>query len=245
MTDVPLPGGFVSSAVRIGDTVRRTPPENAEFVRRLLVFFAERGWNGAPRFLGTDENGRDVLGYLDGHVAWQADQPPDVWSSRSLADAARLVRAFHDLTAGSKLASGAEVVCHNDLSPRNTIYRDLGAGLQPVAFIDWDLAAPGRRIHDVAFMCWQYLDLGPRIAEVGDAVAGIRLMCDAYGLADRTELVETLLWWQDRCWRGIQASACAGTASGLALRDAGAITEVRAAWRWVSEHRDQLHTGIQ
>jgi hypothetical protein len=245
MSEIPLYGGFVSTVVRVGDTVRRTPPENADFVRRLLVFLAERGWPGAPRFLGTDERGRDVLGYLDGHVAWQPDQPPDVWSGRSLAEVARLAREFHDLTAGSELAGDAEVVCHNDLSPKNTIYRDMGNGLQPVAFIDWDLAAPGRRIHDVAFICWQYLDLGPRIAEVRDAVAGIRLICEAYGLADRTELVETVLWWQDRCLRGIQEAAEAGQASALALRDAGVIGEVQEQRRWVREHRDGLHTGIQ
>jgi hypothetical protein len=215
------------------------------FAHRLLDFFAERGWAGAPQFLGTDELGREVLSYLDGHVAWEAEQPPDVRSERSLTRIAGLVREFHDLTAGSTLAGDAEVVCHNDLSPKNTVYRDLGAGLHPVAFIDWDLAAPGRRVHDVAFMCWQYLDLGPGITEVSDAISGIRMLCDAYRLAERGDLVETILWWQDRCWRGIQASAAAGTPSGLALRDAGAITEVRNAWQWVRNHRDRLHTEVQ
>jgi len=151
VADIALPGGFVSTVVRIGDTVRRTMPGNAAFVHRLLDFFAERGWAGAPRFLGTDELGREVLSYLDGHVAWETEQPPDVWSERSLTQIAGLVREFHDLTAGSTLAGAAEVVCHNDLSPKNTVYRDLGTGLQPVAFIDWDLATPGRRVHDVAF----------------------------------------------------------------------------------------------
>ncbi len=67
-----------------------------------------------------------------------------------------MVREFHDLTAGTPLARGAEVVCHNDLSPKNTVYRgDDGAVLMPAAFLDWDLAAPGERIHDVAHVCWQ------------------------------------------------------------------------------------------
>jgi len=41
----------------------------------------------------------------------------------------------------------------------------------PVAFIDWDLAVPGRRIHDVAHVCWQYLGLGPG-ADTGGRRAG-------------------------------------------------------------------------
>jgi hypothetical protein len=30
----------------------------------------------------------------------------------------------------------------------------------------------------------------------------MRLICDAYGPYDRDRLVDTILWWQDRCWRG-------------------------------------------
>jgi hypothetical protein len=33
---------------------------------------------GAPRFLGLDDQGREVLSHLDGHVAWAPDQPAAV-----------------------------------------------------------------------------------------------------------------------------------------------------------------------
>jgi hypothetical protein len=75
---------------------------------------------------------------------------PSVTSGVSLARLAVLVREFHGLTARTPLAAGGEVVCHNDLSPKNTVYRDSGTGLAPVALIDWDIAAPGERIHDIA-----------------------------------------------------------------------------------------------
>jgi aminoglycoside phosphotransferase (APT) family kinase protein len=136
------------------------------------------------------------------------------------------------------------VVCHNDLSPKNTVYRDLGSGLRPVAFLDWDLAAPGRRVDDLAHACWQYLDLGPSVSAVATAARGLRLLCDAYGLADRTGLIERVLWWQDRCWRGIEAAALAGSPSGVALRDAGVVAEVRDAWQWVAEHRGELEDAL-
>jgi len=38
----------------------------------------------------------------------------------------------------------------------------------------------------------------------------MRLVCDAYGLTQRPRLVEKILWWQDRCWRGIDAGVRAG-----------------------------------
>ena len=150
MPEIRLPGGFVSDVVRDGETVRRTPSKNAPFVRQLLELFAQLGWAGAPRFTGIDAAGRDILSFVAGHVAWERMQPPDVVCEESLANVAELVRQFHDLTAGSRLAGRDEVVCHNDLSPKNTVYTDRGRGLRPVVFLDWDLAAPGSRIHDIA-----------------------------------------------------------------------------------------------
>lgn len=156
-----------------------------------------------------------------------------------------MVREFHDLTAGTPLAADAEVVCHNDLSPKNTVYRDSGTGMVPVAFIDWDITAPGKRIHDIAHVCWQYLDLGPGVADLAAAGRRMRLICDAYGLPDRGSLLETILWWEDRCWRGIEAQAAAGNLAMIRLRDIGAAQSVRDAFDWVSSHRTELATYLK
>jgi hypothetical protein len=222
VTEEPLPGGFVTSVVRAGDTVRRSAPEDPQYTRALLGWFGEQGWTGAPRFLGTDDQGREVLSFIGGHVAWEPAQPPSVTSDASLTRLAVLMREFHDLTAGTPLADGGEVACHNDLSPKNTVYRDEGAGLRPVAFIDWDIAAPGERIRDVAHACWQFLDLGPGVADVADAARRIRVIGDAYGLAGAGGLLDVIVWLQERCWRGIEARAAAGDPAMTRLRDGGA-----------------------
>jgi thiamine kinase-like enzyme len=47
------------------------------------------------------------------------------------------------------------VVCHNDLAPRNTVFR----GGSPVAFLDFDLASPARPAWDVAHLAWQFVPL--------------------------------------------------------------------------------------
>ncbi|MER5755269.1 phosphotransferase [Streptomyces sp. NPDC002088] len=245
MPESSLPGGFVNAVVRVGDTVRRPASARTTFVGDLLRLLEAGAWNGAPRFLGVDEQGREVLGYLAGHVAWEPRQPAAVSSDESLVAVARLVREFHDLTAGTPLAGDQEVVCHNDLSPKNTVYRLLGGELRPVAFLDWDLAAPGARIHDVAHVCWQYLGLGPAVADIGDASRRMRLIADTYGLLGRRRLVSTILWWQDRCWRGIDTGADAGDIAMARLRDAGVVTEVRRAFQWVSDHRDALEHSLR
>lgn len=242
MAEEALSGGFVSAVVRVGETVRR--PAAAEFVRRVLVFLGERGWDGAPRWLGVDERGRDVLSYLDGDVPWRPERHGEVRTDGALARVAGLVRELHDLTAGTELAAGGEVVCHNDLSPKNTVYRDDGRGLLPVAFLDWDIAAPGRRVHDVAHVCWQYVGLGPD-AHPDRAAAQVRLVADAYGLDERDELVAAVLWWQDRCWRGIAAKAAAGDPAMARLRAGGVVEAVRAAHEWTAAHRGTLERALR
>ncbi|MBN9021103.1 MAG: phosphotransferase [Rhizobiales bacterium] len=168
--EIPLTGGRVTpGVVRAGDTVRRPPAANAVLVRRLLGHLARRGFEGCPAWLGTDARGREVFRFIVGTV------PADLGfhSDDALAAAARLIRRFHDL--GAEISADG-VVCHNDLSPCNFVFRD---GL-PVAIIDFDAAAPGPRMRDLGYATWLWLDIG------GDMPAeeqGRRLavFTDAYG----------------------------------------------------------------
>jgi hypothetical protein len=69
-------------------------------------------------------------------------------------------------------------------------------------------------------------------------------MCEAYGLVDRSRVVESILWWQDRCWRGIDAGAQAGDPAMTALRASGAVRSVRAAYDWVLTHRAEIEATL-
>lgn len=52
------------------------------------------------------------------------------------------------------------------------------------------------------------------------------------------------MWWQDRCWLGIDAGAEAGDAAMTRLRASGAVTSVRAAFDWVLAHQAELETAL-
>jgi hypothetical protein len=56
MSEERLVGGDVNVVVRVGDTVRRPPGPSG--VRSLLEWYERVGFDGAPRFLGFDEQGR-------------------------------------------------------------------------------------------------------------------------------------------------------------------------------------------
>ena len=189
--EVPLTGGELTpGVVRVGDTVRRPLGPNAPFVHALLRHLEAVGFPGAPRLLGIDDRGREVLGYVPGAVV--LDGPP--LDDAQLVAAARLVRAFHDATvpflAGVAPSSGtpttvAEVVCHTDLGPHNTVFRDG----HPVALIDWDDARPGTRLDDLATAVWCYGDIGAGGGPPRAQARRIAVLCDAYGWDDRPAVV--------------------------------------------------------
>src|SRR5207245_171495 len=72
----------------------------------------------------------------------------------------------------------------------------------------------------------------------------VRLVCDAYGLGDRTELLDTVLWWQDRCWRGIEAEAAAGDPAKRALLERGIPATIRTEHAWVVANRVTLESAL-
>jgi hypothetical protein len=76
MCERPLSGGRVTAGVvRVGETVRRPRGENWRLVRALLTHLREGGFEGAPRYLGSDEQGREIFSFLPGEV------PPDLDAS--------------------------------------------------------------------------------------------------------------------------------------------------------------------
>ena len=67
LAEIPLLGGQLTPGiVRVGNTVRRPAKGNAAFVHDLLLFLENQDFPFAPRFLGRDEQGRDILSYLEG-----------------------------------------------------------------------------------------------------------------------------------------------------------------------------------
>jgi hypothetical protein len=135
-------------------------------VHGLLRHLEARGFDGAPRFLGVDDRGREIVTFIDGDVG-AYPLPAYMWSDEVLDGAARLLRSLHDATLGYVASDGAawqfadpdptrhEVICHNDVAPYNTVFVDG----RPRALIDFDTAGPGSRIWDVAYAAYTFVPL--------------------------------------------------------------------------------------
>jgi Ser/Thr protein kinase RdoA (MazF antagonist) len=190
----------MAPVVRIGDTVRRVTGPWTPTVHALLRHLESAGFDGAPRVLGIDERGREVLEYVEGAVEWP--QPVVLLTDDGLARAATLLRRYHDAVADfvvpadavwqfpdmaddvaavPELAGEPAIVCHNDCAPWNLVI-----GPERWAFIDWDVAGPRPRLWDVA-----YAIRGMVLRDDwGDYRRRMQVFADAYGLdgADQERL---------------------------------------------------------
>lgn len=84
----------------------------------LLAHLESAGFEGAPRFLGIDSSGREVLSYINGEVAGRP-RPAWIADETRLASVGRLVRAYDDaaasFTAGPDVPPGAPSTCPGGL----------------------------------------------------------------------------------------------------------------------------------
>jgi hypothetical protein len=89
--EIRLEAGNTSSVWRRGTTIRRSTGPWTPSVHRLLRHLEAAGFQGAPRVLGLDEQGREILSYLEGEVPVYPT-PPELWSEEVLEEVARLLR---------------------------------------------------------------------------------------------------------------------------------------------------------
>lgn len=190
-----LAGGNVTRVVRIGDTVRRPAGPWSAGVDALLGHLEAVGFAHAPRALGYDRQGRQVLSYLPGEAA--AD-PSDL-DLAALRGIGQLIAELHGALATFRAPATARwspaiappgdgPVCHNDVAPWNLV-----RGGPAVGLIDWDGAAPAPTQWDLAYALQSFVPLAPG---VDDDVLAPRLvsLVEGYGLdaRGRVALLDTL-----------------------------------------------------
>jgi hypothetical protein len=230
--EIPLTGGRITQGVvRVGNTVRRPVGPHSPFVHRLLRHLEVVGSDAAPRLLGIDAKGREILSFQQGEV--QTVFRPRDWSPAQITAAARLLRRLHDATAGTPIAYGEETVCHNDFSPLNVAFAD---GL-PVSAFDFDQAAPGPRARDLAYAAWLWLLGADIVGHLDHQLALLRTFLDEYGLQD-----EHRRGFGGRVVARVEAERDFHARAG---RVAGPGTWLHNEIVWLREHADAIDRGAR
>ncbi|RAY14913.1 aminoglycoside phosphotransferase family protein [Actinomadura craniellae] len=202
--------------------------------------------------LGIDEEGREILTYLDG------ESGPEGWArvvgAAGLTAFARLLRDYHDAVAGFRPSGGfrwytggtgpaeGEVICHGDFGPWNIVWR----GERPAGMLDWDYARPAGRLHDVAYAleyvapfrddaeCLRWL----RYPEPPDRRRRLELFAGAYGLTATPGLVDAVIDVQRDGIEQVRRLAEAGHQPQVRWVAEGSLGELhrRVTWSRANRH---------
>jgi hypothetical protein len=254
----PLRGGLTNTGLttRVGETVRRPLRPTSPATRALLDHLQRVGFDGAPRYLGVDERGREVLSYIHG----QAPLPPyPEWAltDAALVSVAELLAGYH--RAASSFEPGPHhwpsavpaafndgLVSHNDPNLDNVIFD----GGRARALIDFDLACPGSAAWDIACCARLWAPLRePRDCPAplaGRGLERLALFADAYGASgeQRDGAARALVHTHDWCYRIIRRAVGAGHEAFRTYWIGEGEQRATRTRRWLAGHQPEIRRSL-
>ena len=254
--EVPLPGGIANrgKVVRIGDTVHRPQRATSPATHALLHHLERVGFDGAPRFLGVDAHGREILTYIPGTPVIPP-YPDWALTDDALVSVGKLLRAYHEAAADFDYTPyewplspprpmAGEVVSHNDPNLDNVVFRDGRA----VALIDFDLAAPGSPVWDVAGAArlWAPLRAPVDTDDIrrGHELQRLRVLVDAYGETDRDHLVDAVVSNHEWMCELVRDGARRGVPGFAAYWTGQAQQRADRTRTWLADHTEAMHAAL-
>ena len=253
-----LPGGLGNAGrvVLVDGTVRRPKSPHRASLLALLSHLNAAGFS-APVFAGEDERGRDMFEFIAGDVpvppfpAWSLAQP-------AIESVGVLLRSYHEAVASfrgpfpagwsAELTDprGDTLICHNDVCPENVVFERQRA----TALIDFDFAAPGRPLWDVASCArlWILMRDDPSDDEFRSRLVMFRAFVDAYGVAksDRDELVDAVIDSRRAGGSFVRRRAEAGEPAFAAMwAKRGSVEGDRRILEWLIKKRPLMLASLQ
>ena len=224
-------------------------------VHALLQHLEDAGFEGAPRVVGFDGEGREVLTWVEGEAPG-CPWPDWMQTGDALEHLGDLLRRYHEAVTTFTLPDdalwrcwigsvGGPIIRHGDLWPANVVFR---SG-KPVALIDWEFAQPGTTLDDLASAAkhWVPLISDRRACEDGwslplDRPGRLRRLCEAYGL-DRSLLPELLARVIRNADLGYQSHKTWGEAGVPGFKEMwqeGSGDVILADQRWLRDQQREL-----
>jgi hypothetical protein len=257
VNEQPLMGGVANAGkvVRVGAHVLRPSNPHSPSIHRFLASLRAAGFDGASQPVGVDDDGRERLVFIEGDVP----VPPfPAWaqSDTALASIATLIRSFHEAsqsfdaseaTWSSEMADpmGGPIVCHNDVCLENVVFR----GGVAVGLLDFDFAAPGRPVYDLAELARMCVPLDDDLSTTGRGwQPRLRLVADTYGLdrAGREQLLEIESNAMARGGEFVRRRVEAGEANFIKVwNEMGGEERYDRKRRWWAEHRERFAAALR
>ena len=240
---MPLAGGNSGPVFRRGDTVRRPAGQWTPQVQALMRGLRDRGVTTVPEPLGVDDEGREIVQFVDGDVITHP-LPPWLWADALLVDVAAALRAIHDAAATLQLPVDgwrraavlpAETLCHGDAAWYNAVFREG----RLAAFIDWDYAIPAPRGWDLGYAAYRWVPLTPQGREDGNGPdlpeqrRRLRLFCETYGDISPEEVQRWAIVRLDDLIAFTKAQVLAGDANFIRTTEEGHLATYEGDVAWL------------
>jgi hypothetical protein len=238
--------------LRIDQTVHRPTYWWTPAVHELLKYLEVVGFSYSPRVLGFDEEGREVLSFIEGESG--ADGWAKITTDEGLSKFARLLRAYHEAVrdftpdphaewaySTASLQPG-EILCHGDFGPWNIVWQ----GDEPVGILDWDMVLPAQPRFDVLYalqyatpfrddataLSWHHFPSVP------DRKHRIEVFANAYGLEQLGDIVGDVASLQRRVGTFVAILAERGLQPQADWVADGALEEAEKQAQWTEAHRE-------
>ncbi|WP_018349730.1 aminoglycoside phosphotransferase family protein [Longispora albida] len=235
--------GSVTTVLRVGDTIRRPCGRWTPVVHALLAHLESAGFTRAPRALGIDAEGREILSFLPGETA-RRPWPPALTEPSGIVALATWLAEYHAAVRDFRPPAGADwfvpgltwregqIIRHGDLGPWNSVWQ----GTELAGFIDWDFAEPGEPIEDLAHLAWYAVPLrGP----APGARERLELLCSVYG-AEPVAVLDALAGLQRRERERIVRLGTEGIAPWDSFLERGDVRQIDAEAAWLAGNRESL-----
>jgi hypothetical protein len=247
MQEQPLTGGAINAVTRRGNIVYRTGGPWVPAIHAVLDYLDARGFPYAPKALGVDEQGRELISYLPGSSMMRPWQPV-MFTDQALVQATRMLRELHaatldlvlppetDWRSGPAAKPAGQVIRHGDLGPWNTLWQ----GDRLTGLIDWDFAEPGMAITDLVQLALYFVPLrgeehwracgfpGPP-----DFRHRLAVICDTYGGIEPHEVVAEIVRLQETAMEEITTRAAEGRYPWTMFLENGEVARTQAEVAWL------------
>jgi hypothetical protein len=235
----------------IGDTVHRVTGRWTPAVHALLRHLESVGFDGAPRVLGFDDRGREILTFLPSAGRSRRDAPK---TDAALEALGRLLRTYHDAVSDFTLPRDAVwrlgrrrepgmIICHNDVNPGNVVYR----GELPYGLIDWDLAGPAWPLTDLVRACILFAPLLPDdvcrrwgFFEIPDRKRRLARLCRSYGAPAGFDVVSAAEELHLEDLADLERYGRARVSPYETFLATGSEAATRRDLAWLRAHREEL-----
>ncbi|MGH2910118.1 MAG: phosphotransferase [Solirubrobacteraceae bacterium] len=254
----PLYGGLtnIGLTTRVGETVRRPLRPTSPATRALLEHLESVGFQGAPRYLGVDDRGRETVSYIRGRAVLPP-YPGWALTDAALVSVAELMRAYHESvrsfdSRGHRWPRAVPrrfndgLVSHNDPNLDNVIF-DSG---RAVALIDFDLASPGSAVWDLACCArlWVPLREDRDCPEPlrGRTLERVSVFADAYDASpgQRAGIAEAVPHTHAWCYRIVRGAVGAGHEAFRRYWLAEGAQRAERTRRWLAGHDGEIRAAL-